>query len=239
MFSQISQFEIAEEDVGIPLHSAFNDRGQPTMQTVPGSHVYIHVNADEADHLLVDPAYRLEKLKEAHEKLYAMHIAYREIARQMQDRTQTLPIPFGKDLYETWWNIELSIKKFDRWFNRIEKFEQRNLVDADNHERRELRMTERKRERWVSNYTYFFGDLTEEEQMYRDYFESDLEQDPENEAINEKFDEKDLAENGEFAHRRFDFVETSLFHEPHENFEDLVEQKIFKYKYRQANDTPE
>jgi hypothetical protein len=43
--------------------------------------VYIHVNPDEADRILVDPAYKLERLKEAHEKLYAMHSSYVEVDR--------------------------------------------------------------------------------------------------------------------------------------------------------------
>ena len=99
-----------------------------------------------------------------------------------------LPIPYGKDMYESWHSIELSIRKFDRWFNRIEKFNQRALNDQDNHERREARMLNRKRDRWTNKYTFFFGDLTEEEQMYRDYFESDLEEDPEFEELFELHD---------------------------------------------------
>lgn len=46
------------------------------MQTVPGTNVYVQINADDADRILVDPAYKLEKLKEVHEKLYAMIRAY-------------------------------------------------------------------------------------------------------------------------------------------------------------------
>lgn len=34
----------------------------------------------------------------------------------------------------------------------------------------------------------------------------------------------------------YDFVETSLMQEPHEDYTDLIENKIFKYKYRQCND---
>jgi hypothetical protein len=60
-----------------------------------------------------------------------------------------------------------------------------NSLIPENHERREKRMLDRKRERWTENYTYFFGGLTEEEQMYRDYFETDIEQDPEDEHIEE------------------------------------------------------
>ena len=53
--------------------------------------------------------------------------------------------------------------KFDRIFNKVEKFDARAMTDTQNHERREKRMLEKKRERWVKNYTYFFENLTEEE----------------------------------------------------------------------------
>ena len=89
------------------------------------------------------------------------------------------------------------------------------------------------------NYTYFTGSLTEEEQMYRDYFETDLEEDPEDEKLEDLQDEFALASSGEFRHKNFDFVETGLKYLPHETAEDLVETKIFKYKYRLANDMPE
>ena len=73
MFSTVSHFDVAEEDIAINMTNLFNDRPQATMQTIPATNVYIHVNADEADRILVDPAYKLDRLKEAHEKLYAMH----------------------------------------------------------------------------------------------------------------------------------------------------------------------
>ena len=38
---------------------------------------YIHVNNDEADRILIDPAYKLERLKEVNEKVYAFAEAYR------------------------------------------------------------------------------------------------------------------------------------------------------------------
>lgn len=100
-------------------------------------------------------------------------------------------------------------------------------------------MLERKRERWTENYTYFLGGLTEEEQQYRDYYESDLEEDPEDDHLEEQYDEYAIAAEGQFQFKRYDFIETSLLSEPHENTDDLVEQKIFKYKYRQCNDDEE
>ena len=99
-----------------------------------------------------------------------------------------IPTPYGKDLYETWYNIERSIRKFDRIFNRVEKFDSRKFIDPNNHDRRENRMMERKRARWTENYTYFFGGLTEEEQMYRDYYETDIEHEPEDDYMEELMD---------------------------------------------------
>jgi len=88
----------------------------------------------------------------------------------MKGLTYAGKINFGRDLYENWFEIEKSIMKFDRIFNKVEKFDARSMSDPLNHERREKRMLDKKRERWTKNYTYFFGNLTEEEQMYRDYF---------------------------------------------------------------------
>ena len=206
------------------------------MQTIPATNVYIHVNSDEADRILVDPAYKLERLKEAHEKLYGMHLAYKEVDKQLANQKITFPAVVGRDQYETWYNIELAIAKFDRVFNKVEKFNARKLSDPDNFERREKRMLESKKKRWTENYTYFFGGLTEEEQQYRDYFQTDIENDPENDAFDELEDRDALAQSGEFDPKKYDFIETSLYTEVHENFEDIVEDKIFKFKYRQNGD---
>lgn len=46
------------------------------MQTMPATNIYIHVNNDVADRILIDPAFKLEKLKEAHEKNYAFIKAF-------------------------------------------------------------------------------------------------------------------------------------------------------------------
>ena len=81
MFSTLSHFDVSEDDMAVPITNLFGDRPSISMQTIPATNVYIHVNPDEADRILVDPAYKLERLKEAHEKLYAMHEAYREVDR--------------------------------------------------------------------------------------------------------------------------------------------------------------
>lgn len=239
MFSTLSHFDVSEEDMAVPLTNLYGDRPSVSMQTIPATNVYIHVNPDEADRILVDPAYKLERLKEAHEKLYAMHEAYKEVDRQMASQKIQLPVPYGRDLYETWWEIEKSISKFDRMFNKIEKFNARKLSsDPVTHERRERRMQESRKKRQADNFTFFFGNMTEEEQQYRDYFETDLENDPEDEWIEGQRDEVRLASSGEFDPKLYDFVETAMTTEVIENFEDLVEDKIFKYKYRMNADAP-
>jgi len=57
----------------------FGDRGEGHLQTIPMNNVYVHFNPDEVDHMLVDPAYRLEKLKEINEKMIALQMAYAEV----------------------------------------------------------------------------------------------------------------------------------------------------------------
>lgn len=188
MFARLPHYEVAEEDFEMAAFKNFGDRPLMQEQSQAATNVYIQVNPDQADHMLVDPAYQMERYKEAHEKLIAYHLAFKEVDQQLKKYYPSLKAPYSKDLYENWVNIEMAIRKFDRWFNRVEKFESRYYLDPDNHDRREKRMTERKKERWLDNYAYFFGGLNEEEQMYRDYFETDLEMYPEDEAELERID---------------------------------------------------
>ena len=69
--------------------------------------------------------------------------------------------------------------------------------------------------------------------MYRDYFESELDLDPEDEYVEEKLDEEELAQGGQFNPALYDFVDYTMKYDAHENFDDIVEQKLFKFKYRQ------
>ena len=68
--------------------------------------------------------------------------------------------------------------------------------------------------------------------MYRDYFETELEMDPEDDYMEEKLDEAHLAATGQFNPALYDFVDYTMKLDAHENFDDIVEQKIFKFKYR-------
>ena len=99
-------------------------------------------------------------------------------------------------------------------------------------------MTDRTRERTNDNFAFFFGNLTEEEQKYRDYFETDLENDPEDAFVDELRDETRIAQSGEFDPKLYDFLELNMLDEVHENFQDVIEDKIFKFKYRMNADAP-
>jgi len=158
------------------------------------------------------------------------------VEKQVRGQTVSSLVSYDREMYESWFKIEKAIRKLDRVFNKVEKFEARKFADPDNFERREARMLERKREREHSAFTYFFGNLTEEEQMYRDYYQTDIENDPESEVLEAKFDEEMILENGDFSHKRFQFLDQGLVFDNHESYEDLVEDKIFKFKYRKATD---
>lgn len=44
---------------------------------------------------------------------------------------------------------------------------------------------------------------------------------------------------GTFNPQLYDFQDYTMTHDNHEDFSDVVEQKIFKYKYRQMADDPQ
>ena len=82
-------------------------------------------------------------------------------------------------------DTEFLIRKYDRLFRKVIKFQSRKYVDPINHARREKRMLDRANKRWDGSYTLYTGNLTEDEQKYRDYFETDLENYNEDERLEE------------------------------------------------------
>jgi len=49
---------------------------------------------------LIDPAYKLEKLTEAYEKVYAFQEAWRLVDEQTKSQRMTMKTPVGRDVYE-------------------------------------------------------------------------------------------------------------------------------------------
>jgi len=128
--------------------------------------------------------------------------------------------------------------KLDRQFRKVSKFHSRRFLDRENHERREKRMKDRASERWESNYSFFYGGLTEEEQKYKDYFETDLENYPEDEGIEQKLDEKEILLSGDYDLKKYDFQE-SYARNPEDDQTSFIAKKAFNFKYRMARDSVE
>ncbi len=215
------------------------DSYEYTQFETPSNYVYNLVNPDEHDRLLTDPAYRLERSKKLEEKLYVYLYSLQEIEKEYTESFgPMIRFPMNKVDYETLIDVEKTIMKMDRLFRKVDKFNNRKYIDRENHERREKRMLDRAGERWQSNYTFFYGGLTEEEQKYRDYFETDLEAYPEDEEIESKLDENEIFGRGDYNLDKYDFQELYT-RQPEDDATSYLEKKAFKFKYRRAKDSTE
>jgi hypothetical protein len=240
VFTEISHKAIAEFERFPFLTYPFaqHDSQLHSQNIVPTDRNYVFTNADETDHLMVDPAKRMEFYKECEEDFVKYEMVVDEISRQdkllrLSDRDKLL---LPKDIFERWYEVEKAILKFDRAYNRHEKFAGRSYFDPDNHERRERRMLERKAIREKDNYTYYFGEHNETDQMFRDYYESDLEEFPDSEVQNEIKDNEMLRQSGDFDLRFMEIVEGHVSYKDRLPVEDIIDKSIFKYKYRKIAD---
>ncbi len=234
----IGETEMAPHFLTFPFIS--HEINNNNANIIPTNRNYLFVNADEADHIMTDPAYRMEKYKELENDYFKYNMVAQEIERQKKllrtaDKDTNL---MTRDTYETWYQVEKAIMRFDREFNRTEKFSGRALFDAENHDRRERRMIERKDRREKENYSFYFGGLTAEEQMYRDYYETDLEEDayPESEAFNQIKDDQTLRNSGDFDLGHIQLIETTALNERREQIDDVVGKMLFTFKYRSVAD---
>lgn len=205
----------------------------------PSNYIYSMVNPDEHDRILTDPAYRMQKTLSSEQllKIYVDSLVAIDEEYHKQHGVQS-PYPMNRVDYTTLIDVEKAIKKIDRTLNKVSKFQARKLIDPANHERREKRMMERNKARWENSMTFYYGELSEEEQKYRDYYETDLEKYPENEQFEEKLDEKEILSRKEYRLENFDFQEMYT-NNPEDDQTTFVERKIFQYKYRQALDSAE
>ena len=243
VFTEISPNTLSDPEMAPWLSFPYAPPGDAQTghpNSMPTKRAFTFVNADEADHILVDPAYRMEKYKELEDSFVKYNLVKDEVEKQskMLNIHSETKIHITADLYERWTEVEKEIFKFDRLFNRQEKFLGRQFFDPENHDRREKRMLERKAIREKDNYTYYFGGLTEEEQMFRDYYESDLENDayPDSEKIAEVKTENMLRASGDFDLSKFELLDPYLPSERHEHIDDIIGKSIFKYKYRKLAD---
>lgn len=156
----------------------------------------------------------------------------------VQEKGPLQKIAMNKFDYMTLLDIEKAIKRLDRNFRRVDKYNNRKYMDVENHERREQRMQQRVKERWDEKYTLFTEGLCEEEQRYRDYFQTDLEASPEDEKVEQMLDEQDLLASEEYQLKNYDFQEVYT-RQPEDDQSTHIQKKIFQFKFRIAGNSHE
>jgi len=197
--------DLGESDVpNVMSLTKANTHYEHTVYDSPENTVYSLISADEHDRVLVDPAYRMQRKAESDMKarVYTMAMEDYEKEKIMNSKWRE---PLSKTTYENLINAEVVIRKLDRQFRQLTKFHSRKYVDPQNHARREKRMLDRANKRWDNSYTVFSDDLTEEEQRYRDYFETDLQNYREDERVEEYLDRQELLTNYKYNLNKFDF----------------------------------
>lgn len=198
---------------------------------------YSLVNPDEHDRMLTDPAYRLEKIRKAKNATAVLNASLRNLEEQYQaGNPPQLTVPLNKIDYKTMIDVEIAIRKTDRIYNKLKKFHARQFLDLENHERREARMLKRQKQRTVDSYTVYFGGLTEEEQQYRDYFETDLKEHPEDEATLEIEDEEIVRSLDAYKTNQYDFQELYTRNAT-EDATGIEDRLVFRFVNRRAIDS--
>lgn len=152
------------------------DQYEHTSLASQSDTAFISVNADQHDKMLVDPAFRIEKQTEAHKKVAMFERSLEILGKKKATRYDDIMgrTSISKDIYNVLIDSELAIAKLDRATMRHRKFQARQFLDLDNHDRRERRMLQRSKARVEDSYTAYFGGMSELELQYADYFETDL-----------------------------------------------------------------
>jgi len=143
------------------------------------NNVYSLVNPEDSDRVIVDPAYRLEKLKLIEQKSQVYDFSLKILDESQRAQTPAVKRPISVNDYENLHEAEQSVERLERIFKRVTRFHSRQFLDVANHDRRE-KMKERSDKRVRDSYTVYIGQTTEEELKYRDYFETDLENEADN-----------------------------------------------------------
>lgn len=221
-----------------PIRGTLMNSHDHTMFEVQSNFVYSLANPEDHDRFLVDPAYRLDKIKEMEHKHKVYADTMREIDRDYEEQHGAEVTKMSKQRYENVVNAEIAIQELDDHMNKVHRFNLRHMYDMDNHKRREERMMKRHGYRLKDTVTAYVNGFTEEELMYNDYFETDLELEVEEQR---KSSEKVKSESLTSKAMR---QENVVFHEtwtdmPEPDSQPLVQQKIFRFKYREALSTAE
>lgn len=197
--------------------------------------VYSLLNADDHDRVLTDPAYRMKKLTDAEKTFSVFNESVGEVRARAENSFAKSQIVMEKDAYDMLIEAEINMKRYDRAFKKSWKFSVRQFLDIENHERREARMLEKSKERTVDSYTTYFGGMSEDELMYNDYFETEVEETGENEAISRKIDEEIVRSDPDYLASKYQwnlgFLQSGV-----EDSKSIVENILFGFRNRQQID---
>ena len=198
----------------------------------PSNYIYSLMRMDEHDRFLTDPAFRMEQTKLAEEKYKVMVETMDDLDRSFKEHFGSEKIEsISKEQYENLMETEKHVEVLNRHFRKVQKFKVRNILDPENHFRREARMMmkAKKRQGYI-----FSTEETEESMMINDYYETDNEID---ELYEQQLDQLVQSRDSNKL-SNFEFHE-SFTKIKEEDTQDVVQKMIFKYKYRLARDGKE
>ena len=237
-YMPILEEEMGDDDEMITRWT-FHKFAEPYAVSMPHQntgYAYVIVNSDEHDRILTDPAYRIQKLHESHEKLHELHSALLDVEDRLlwQNGGFYPKVEYTPEDYKDLVTAETAIRKLDRIFEKVQQFSKRSVLDPDNHERREKRMLERSAER--SKNLTIYSNTNELEQQYKDYYETDY--DSEDELVHEQQQYEELVCNGLLNFNNYEFVQEGVDN-PVPAVMGTFEKKVFKFSHRKWNDDPE
>lgn len=219
-----------------PLRAVLTFNYEHTMFEIRSDYLYSLANPDDHDRFLVDPAYRLERVKLMEEKNAVYKRVMAEIDESFNQSHGVTKVHMNKDNYDNLVTAEVAIDELDNHFKKVHKFQLRQMYDSVNHARREARMIERANERLGDNLTIYSLRFTDDNIKYEDYFETDHELELAKE-FNSNAKSKAITDSS-MRHENLKFQEnwTTSYNS---DYQPLVQQKIFKFKYREALSTAE
>jgi len=199
---------------------------------------YTLMNPDDHDRVLVDPAFRMQKLVETHHKYDVFIKSLDAVNKSSVEFSDPFlgKATIQKDVYDTLIDTEIAMRRLDRAFKKARKFHARQFIDQENHERREKRMLENATIRGEDNYTVYFGGMSEIEARYNDYFQTDGEGE-DTESFHELVDEEVVRSFPDFRTEHYNFIENSIEGAPIQDATSFVQRLIFRFKNRRCVDS--
>jgi len=235
-YAPIWEEEMGEDDEWVQRWSMHNfAEPYPVLHPHQNTeYAYILVNPDDHDRILTDPAYRMQKVQEGHEKLSHMHQALLDIEQKAiwQMGAAYPKVKYTREDYEDLITTEKAIRKLDRIYEKVEKFNKREVLDPVNHARRQKRLEAGKLIRMKEQFT---ADKDFKLQ-YQDYYATDYYSDEE--AWMEKRDQRELLFSGIFNFKNYEFVQEGT-NNPVPAIMNVFDKKVFRFRHRMWNDAPD